>query len=127
MARYYLIPVETDADKMRHRIQPAYLDLIQEFCIAERARSHGIIPQGDAKHYIVVLPDKGDATKLEAAEGVVKLDDSLSKAALQTAGADVSKLGTTPTKAALENAVSAYVTGQERSLDSFNHARAVDG
>jgi len=115
--RYYLIPLELDPAKRPSgcEVAPKYLDLI--------GTCWGIPPANAAKgpYYIVLVPNEANVTQLEKQADVVKLDATFDKTKLAAVGVDTSKIGVSPTQTAIEGALTKWLTGAERDLDSFNH------
>jgi hypothetical protein len=112
MARYYLIPNETDKEKMRGMNRcPKYLDLI--------GTARGVTDWNNTtgkKYYLVVIEDdKQDMKKLEECSDVKKIDTTfLTKTNIESLG--VSVLSTKPSQDDLEKLLVKWLTGDEKTL-----------
>jgi hypothetical protein len=112
MARYYLIPNETDKDKLKGmRRCPKYLDLMG----AARGVTDWNKTTGKEYYLVIVEDDKQDMKKLEECSDVKKIDTTfLTKTNIESLG--ISVLSTKPSQDDLEKLLVKWLTGDEKTL-----------
>lgn len=112
MARYYLIPNETDKEKMREMERcPKYVDLLG----TARGITDWNKTTGKEYYIIVIENDKQDMSKLEKQSDIKKIDTTfLTKTSIESLG--VSILSANPSQDDLEKLLIKWLTGDEKTL-----------
>lgn len=113
MARYYLIPNETDKEKMRGMNRcPKYLDLIG----TARGVTDWNNTTGKEYYLVIIEDDKQDMAKLEEYSDVKKIDTSFLTKENIVSTLGVSILSAKPSQDDLEKSLVKWLTGDEKTL-----------
>ena len=115
MARYYLVPFETDKE-IKEKFGfidgqcPKYFD--------ELGNARGIISLDEDKkpYYIIIIDDKQDMSKLESHIDIKKLDSRFKKTDLQSIGIDISTMRAIPTEDEIEQKLTEWLIRDSRTL-----------
>jgi hypothetical protein len=114
MARYYLIPYETDKNKLGGSgFAPKYTEYL--------GKSRGVTDWENRtgnKYYIVIIDDdKQDMSTLEKQADVLKIDvTNLTKKKISTLGISVSK---SPTWVELQTKLTYWLIGEQKRMDEL--------
>lgn len=114
MARYYLVPNETDKDKMRGMKRcPKYLH--EGLIGTARGVTDWNNTTGKEYYLVIIEDDKQDMKKLEECSDVKKIDTTfLTKTNIESLG--ISVLSTKPSQDDLEKLLVKWLTGDEKTL-----------
>lgn len=113
MARYYLIPNETDKDKLKGmRRCPKHLDIIG----SARGVTDWNNTTGKEYYLVIVEDDKQDMKKLEECSDVKKIDETFLTKETVASVLGVSILAIKPSQDDLEKLVVKWLTGDEKTL-----------